>query len=192
MTTLTLMALAGFIFGLLFLPWAGRRTASLDSPYAKAPTWRRVAAGLIDLGLVLGAEWVHAAAGASPALVLALLYVLFRDGLPGGRGLGKLLCGLWVVRLEDRKPCGLPHALRRNWFFAVPGLNLLALVFEANLALTDEKGMRLGDRLALTQVVEGKGLAELAASLQKVWLRRLMEVEEEEPLTELPHAGSGE
>lgn len=190
MTPLTLMALAGLIFGLFFLPWASRRTASLDSPYAKAPTWRRVAAGWFDLGLVLGAGWVHATAGAPPALVLAFLYLLFRDGLPGGRSLGKLLCGLWVVRLEDRKPCGLLHALRRNWFFAVPGLNLLALAFEAHLALTDEKGMRLGDRLALTQVVEGKGLADLAAFLQRVWLRRLME--EEESLTELPHAGSGE
>jgi uncharacterized RDD family membrane protein YckC len=149
-----------------------------------------VAAGWIDLGLILGAGWVHATTGASPALVLALLYLLFRDGLPGGRSLGKLLCGLWVVRLEDRKPCGLLHALRRNWFFAVPGLNLAAVVFEAHLALSDEKGMRLGDRLALTQVVEGKGLAELAAFLQQAWLRRL--VEAEEPLEELPHAGSGE
>jgi uncharacterized RDD family membrane protein YckC len=78
-----------------------------------------------------------------------------------GKSVGKFLFGLMVVRLSDGKPCSLSRSILRNLFFIIPGMNIVAFVFETYYSIKDKQGIRLGDKFAMTQVVEGKKVPEL-------------------------------
>jgi hypothetical protein len=45
-------------------------------------------------------------------------------------------------------------------------MNIVAFVFEAYLIINDKQGIRLGDKCAITQVVEGKKVPELVKLFQ--------------------------
>ena len=95
-------------------------------------------------------------------------YLLLRDGVRG-QSLGKLWLGLVVINLETSEPCTLKDSVWRNALFLIPGANVAALVLEAVTTMRDPQGQRLGDRIAQTQVVEGFGVKDLAASFQQWW-----------------------
>jgi uncharacterized RDD family membrane protein YckC len=79
--------------------------------------------------------------------------MLLRDGLFGGRSLGKKLMKLRVVRSDGSKCDFVSSALRNITlpvFSIIPPLYLIELL----LPLVDKEGLRLGDRVAKTQVVE--------------------------------------
>lgn len=100
-------------------------------------------------------------------------YILVRDGIFGGRSVGKKLGGV-AVALETG---GIPNyrdSLVRNstlaatyLLFLIPYagwlLGPIALAVECLTALGDDKGRRIGDLLAGTQVVTDKGFAEKTA-----------------------------
>ena len=103
---------------------------------------------LIVLGLLIGFGW-------------ALLYSLLRDGFGQGQSIGKKASGLMVVRLKDNLPCTKKDSLIRNivavglgillgW---IPVLNFFAGFAEPIIAIIHQKGMRLGDIVAKTQVI---------------------------------------
>ncbi len=93
-------------------------------------------------------------------------YLLIGDGLFDGRSLGKKIMRLHVVSVKDGSPAGFRESMIRNapftvalflinipligWIFPV-----LLLAFEFLLMLGNNDGMRLGDDLAATKVVEG-------------------------------------
>lgn len=52
----------------------------------------------------------------------------------------------------------------------IPGLNIVGIFYELVLIVKDKSGMRLGDRLAKTQVVEGKESPELTKWVQNLLL----------------------
>jgi len=104
-------------------------------------------------------------------LALAIAYLLFRDAI-GGRSFGKFLFGLVVTDLETGRPCGHGAAIRRNALFLAPGANLVAAFLESSTIVRDPQGQRLGDRFALTQVVEGFGLKDLLTGVQQ-WVADL-------------------
>lgn len=84
-----------------------------------------------------------------------LLYTLFKDGLGRGQSLGKRLAGLMVVRLDDNTPCSYAASALRNLIKFV--LNLIPLIgwlIEPIIVLAQERGQRLGDLAANTQVIE--------------------------------------
>jgi uncharacterized RDD family membrane protein YckC len=97
-----------------------------------------------------------------------LVYLLIADGLFEGRSVGKRLIKLKVVLHETGQQCGVKESIIRNFPLAIgyvlyciikiPIIRhifpLLIIVFEFLLILGSEKGMRLGDELARTQVVE--------------------------------------
>jgi hypothetical protein len=85
--------------------------------------------------------------------------------------------GLTVIQLDGGGKCTLSRSVKRNIIFGVPGLNLLAVVFEAFLCCRDPQGQRLGDKLAQTQVVVGKDAKELVKALQKSLLDGLSDLE---------------
>ena len=61
-----------------------------------------------------------------------------------------------------------PRGIRpAQLLFLVPGLNVVAVILETVTTVRDPQGLRLGDRLAQTQVVEGLGARELVKLLQK-------------------------
>jgi len=77
--------------------------------------------------------------------------------------------------------------VRRNLLFLIPGLNIVAVIWEIVTVVRDPQGQRLGDRLAQTQVIEGLGARELVRLLQKELLAiRLTREPNEVPQVEHP------
>lgn len=108
----------------------------------------------------------------SPVGPLAgLLYILIADGFRHGQSPGKRLIGLQVLHETDASPISFKESIERNIPFAIvyifsiiPFLGWLLfvivgipiLLFESYLICFDEKGIRVGDILAGTQVVDSK------------------------------------
>ncbi len=82
------------------------------------------------------------------ALLVFMLAVLFRDGLRG-RSLGKLILGLELNTRSGRR-CGPLRSAARNLPLLIPGWNLIELY----LVLFGSSGLRTGDRMSGTRVVE--------------------------------------
>lgn len=96
----------------------------------------------------------------------SIVYLLISDGLFDGRSLGKKIIKLKVVSFSSGNAGNFRDSMLRNstlvlalllykipllgWFFV-----LLVLSLELLLMLGNEEGMRLGDDLAGTKVVEG-------------------------------------
>lgn len=112
-----------FVLGLLTVPLAHRYLPSVASPYPKAETRRRLLAGLADGSICLLTALQAERSENLQLLLLGVLYASLRDGIRG-RSLGKLLCGLTVIRLDGGTPIGPTRSLVRNVVFLVPGLNL--------------------------------------------------------------------
>ncbi len=77
-------------------------------------------------------------------------YLLFRDALFGRRSLGKRLAGLRIVDRVTKRPASFGKLVLRN----LTVVTLVPLVIEFFLVLGDHKGLRIGDRIARTQVVD--------------------------------------
>ena len=121
----------------------------------------RIFAKVLDFILIAAAAEVVPKAG----FYAGLLYLLISDGLFDGRSVGKLLIGLRVVSITSHEPCSMKESIVRNaplgaglllyklpwigWIFIV----LVSLV-EFLILLGSKNGMRLGDELAKTSVVE--------------------------------------
>lgn len=144
------------------------------SPYPKAELLPRLLARLTDLIL---AGLLPLVAG-EPGLVVAVLYLLFADGMLHGQSPGKKLLGIKVVCVPSRREASYRESALRNFPFAcallvaqVPeiGASLFWILGPAVLGLegwqvlSDALGLRLGDLFGQTQVVDTKVLAGAAA-----------------------------
>jgi len=134
--------------------------------YPKAQVLNRFIAKLIDLFLAAAAAEVIAPVG----FLAGLAYLLVADGFSGGRSIGKRLIGLQTILPDTREPAGFRESIIRNIPFAlahvafgVPYVGWLVavaiVVFEAVLIIGNERGRRLGDELAGTQVLDVGRLA---------------------------------
>ena len=130
----------------------------------KASVVKRIFARLVD-GLV---AWAFALVLPPIGILVGLIYLAVADGVQKGQSLGKMVFGLEVV-LADGSPCDLKSSIYRNipfelalLFAAVPLLGWILLVIagipilliELWLVILDHNGLRLGDRIADTSVVE--------------------------------------
>jgi uncharacterized RDD family membrane protein YckC len=134
----------------------------------KAPYERRILAFTVDMILILAFLLISGAVillinnlfkdslGLIVSLLLVLMsliassaYLLIRDSLYGGRSIGKKVFSLRVVK-NDGSRCDLTSSVLRNISYLIPFLNLIELV----LPITDIRGMRVGDRIGRTQVIE--------------------------------------
>jgi hypothetical protein len=165
--------LSAVTFALAYGPILRKLSLGLVSPYPKADIAKRMFAATVDIMLVAATLIYYRASESFGYLVLAIAFVLFRDAI-GGRSFGKFLFGLVVADLETGRPCGYGAAIRRNALFLLPGANVVAAFLETSTIVRDPQGQRLGDRFALTQVVEGFGLKDLLTLVQQ-WLVDLAE-----------------
>jgi uncharacterized RDD family membrane protein YckC len=129
--------------------------------YPKAPVLNRFVAKVIDLLIVAAASRL-----VPPIGVLAgLAYILLADGFGGGRSVGKRLVGLQTIVPRTREPGGFRESIIRNLpcglaqlMFEVPYVGWVGwgavLSLEALLVIGNERGRRLGDEIAKTQVLE--------------------------------------
>ena len=129
--------------------------------YPKAHVLNRFIAKAIDGMLVAAASQVIAPVG----WISGLAYALIADGFPAGQSVGKRLIGLQTVMPRTREFAGFRESIIRNLPLAlayllvpVPYVGwLLAggiVVFEALLMIGNEQGIRLGDEVAGTQVLD--------------------------------------
>ncbi|MFN7130861.1 MAG: RDD family protein [Myxococcales bacterium] len=103
--------------------------------------------------------------------ILAPLFVLFGDGIFHGQSFGKKLMGIKVVHLPTRSDIDYRESALRNFPFALAWLvaplpqvgNVLfwlvtaaAVVWEGWQVVGDSLGLRMGDVVAETQVVDTK------------------------------------
>jgi uncharacterized RDD family membrane protein YckC len=138
--------------------------------YPKAELLPRLLARLTDF--IFAA--ILPTAGGAPGTILALLYLLFCDGLFHGQSPGKRLLGIKVIHLPTRRDVDFRESALRNFPFAFAWLLYLLpefgpflvvtvgsaiLAFEGYQVWSDSLGLRLGDLFAETQVVDTKVLA---------------------------------
>lgn len=137
------------------------------SPYPKASLFLRGCARAVDILLA----WALYESTGPAGIVIALLYLLFADGLIEGQSPGKKLFGVRVVYLPTRQGARRRDSVLRNAPFGLiivlsmmPELGMKAFVagilviggIEAVTCWRDRDGLRYGDLWAQTQVVDGK------------------------------------
>jgi hypothetical protein len=139
----------------------GARSALGDGVYPKAHVLNRLIAKGLDLILVAAADRLVPPVG----WLAGLAYVLIADGFAGGRSVGKRLIGLQTAIPHSRDVAGFKESIIRNLplalaylLFPLPYIGWLlaagVLVFETLLILGNDQGIRLGDEIAHTQVLD--------------------------------------
>ena len=167
--------LPALLFAAVYFPTVTQLSVALVSPYVKADVRKRLFAATID-GIPVIVTWLlYQDSGFPLFLAIGAGFLLLRDSIRG-QSPGKLLLGLVVINLETGRPCTPKDSVWRSAVFLVPGANVVAVFLEPITIVRDPQGQRLGDKLAQTQVIEGLGVRDLAASLQRWWLRVLGEL----------------
>ena len=138
----------------------------------KAGILNRVIAKAIDF-IIVWALWASLEIISTVGFFAGLAYLFIGDGLFAGRSIGKRLIGLRVVLYESGGICSFRESVIRNFIFAagyilfgilwgIPFIGkiisivilIVIMLFESLVMLGNEKGMRFGDEIARTQVVE--------------------------------------
>lgn len=92
---------------------------------------------------------------------LAMLYILFRDGIFSGQSIGKKVMGIQVVHTDGRA-VHLVDSSFRNVLFLFYVVFPVAIVVETVALLRNPEHRRLGDRIAKTRVIRKEAVAALA------------------------------
>src|SRR5262245_61748391 len=165
----TFSLLSAITLSLVYRPILSKLSVALASQYSKADVKKRLLAAMVDASLIAATLYQYRSSGFRVYLLAVAAYVLLRDAA-GGRSVGKFVFGLVVINLETGRPCGWRSSISRNVLFVLPGANVVAAFLEATTIISDVQGQRLGDRFALTQVVEGFGAKDVVAAVQQWWL----------------------
>jgi uncharacterized RDD family membrane protein YckC len=121
----------------------------------------RTAAKVVDFILIAAVIEIIPRAG----FFAGLTYLLLGDGFFDGRSIGKKLLRIRVVSTGAQSPCTFKESILRNSTFAVgyvlwivPFIGwifiLVITAIEFILVLGSKDGMRLGDEIAKTAVIE--------------------------------------
>ncbi|HXX57490.1 MAG TPA: RDD family protein [Thermodesulfovibrionales bacterium] len=129
----------------------------------KASVLLRVFAKALDFIIIAAATEMVPKAG----FYAGLSYLLISDGLFEGRSIGKRLMGLRVVSSATGAPCTMKESILRNaplgagvLLYKLPLIGWIFIVavsaLEFLILLGSSEGLRLGDELAKTVVIEGQ------------------------------------
>jgi uncharacterized RDD family membrane protein YckC len=92
---------------------------------------------------------------------LAMLYILFRDGMFSGQSIGKKVMGIQAVHTDGR-PVHFIDSAFRNVLFLFYVIFPAAIVVETVALFRNPDQQRLGDRIARTRVIRKEAVAALA------------------------------
>jgi len=146
-----------------------------DATLTKADPVKRIIAFVIDAVASIIVGFIPFVGG-----IIGALYMLFRDALPiealEYKSIGKKLLNLSVVNIADpTSKIDYAASAKRNWMFAlgpmmmfflfIPVLGwiidiligiavFILVIIEIIKIFSDEKGVRLGDKMAGTMVIE--------------------------------------
>jgi len=141
------------------------KTGTSDAPeYHKAGILNRFVARIIDLIIAAAFSMLLYPVG----FFAGLTYILIADGFFDGRSLGKKLINLRTIK-SDGELCSYKESVLRNMtiagaylFFFIPYVGwlftLAIIVVETLIIIGNEKGLRIGDELAKTIVIENGGV----------------------------------
>jgi len=142
------------------------QAAVAEKVLPKAVILHRFIAKLIDFLIVLLLSRLVSPVG----FFMGITYLLAGDGFFHGKSVGKLLVGLQTYVPQKKKNGSFRESILRNfplllgylalaWIPVIGWLLFAGVVgIEMLLMIGNEKGMRIGDELALTQVVDCEGL----------------------------------
>lgn len=141
----------------------------MSEEFKRAGLLLRTVAKILDFIIIAAAVEMVPKAG----FFAGLAYLLIGDGLFDGKSLGKKLIGLRVVSVDTNTPCTFRDSILRNstlgigflfykiiwvgWIFIV-----IVSAFEFIILLGSRKGMRIGDEIAKTVVIEGPRIKQEA------------------------------
>lgn len=108
-----------------------------------------IGGSLAIVGLIIGVENTLGEGIYWIGYIVGLVYAACKDGLNDGQSYGKKLLGLRVVLIADNKPCTKVASLLRFIMLMIPFVSIVECV----MVLATDKGRRLGDKLAKTQVI---------------------------------------
>ena len=140
----------------------------IEGVYPKAHVLNRFIAKFVDVIIMAAVSRLVSPVG----WVAGLVYVLIADGFSGGRSIGKRLIGLQTVIPRTREVSHFRESIIRNLplaiaylLFPIPvlgwGIAIAIVAVEALLIVGNDQGLRLGDELAKTQVLDA-GQMDLA------------------------------
>ena len=132
-----------------------------EHQYPKATVLNRFIAKFIDLLIVAALYEISSRIG----FIAGVMYLLIADGFSQGKSLGKWLIGLQTSVPSRQSVCSFRESIVRNFplavgyfLFLIPYVGWLLmgaiLVFEGLLIIGNGLGLRIGDELAGTQVLE--------------------------------------
>ena len=133
----------------------------MSEEFKRAGLLLRTVAKILDFIIVAAVVEIVPKAG----FFAGLVYLLIGDGLFDGRSLGKKLIGLRVVSVDTNTPCTFRDSILRNSifgigliFYKIPWfgwiLTAIISVLEFIILLGSRDGMRFGDEIAKTAVIE--------------------------------------
>jgi uncharacterized RDD family membrane protein YckC len=142
---------------------SAEQAAPMEAIYPKAVILHRVIAKLIDFLLIAALRELLVPVG----FYVGVTYLLIADGLFNGQSIGKRLVGLRTYLPHKKKEASFRESIIRNipllvayLFSFIPfvGWILFGVVigFELLLMIGNEKGLRIGDEMARTQVVDSE------------------------------------
>ena len=115
----------------------------MTEEFARADWQTRSLAFLIDLIISLALFYGLGGLGH----FLAMLYILFRDGILSGQSIGKKVMGIQVVHTDGR-PVHFVDSSFRNVLFLFYVVFPVAIVIETVALIRNPEHQRLGDRIA--------------------------------------------
>lgn len=139
-------------------------SAYQEIEHAKSIVVDRIAAWLVDvipqtLLLIVRVIGKVDIQGSEPLAVIVgwlwvghIVYFLIKDGLFGGRSIGKLICKLAVVDEKSGKACTIRQSFKRNLALLVPIAPLIAAV-QIIAKVRIYRGKRIGEDWAGTKVI---------------------------------------
>lgn len=98
-------------------------------------------------------------------ITIGFLYLLFKDAIFNGQSIGKKIIGLRVVNIKMRKIGSSKDSVIRNFLLATPFLfaftaatPIIVIIYllELLVLITHQNGMRVGDQIAGTLVIESR------------------------------------
>jgi len=154
----SIIAGAAFMVGIIILIVAGVFDSyTYNGYYSDYTPYNGVSYGWYIFGILLIVG----------GIIWALTYNFIKDGIGKGQSYGKRAAGLMVVDLKDNTPCSKGKSALRNLIWTA--LNMIPYIgwlIEPIVVLANDKGRRLGDLAANTQVITVKEYEKLTNSDQ--------------------------
>lgn len=136
-----------FVGAIILITAGVTNSYSYDWYYSDFPRYNGVSYGWFILGMIL----------VIGGIIWGLVYSFIKDGLGRGQSYGKRTVGLMVVDIRDNTPCGMGKSALRNLIMTALGMiPYFGWLIEPIMVLANDKGRRLGDLAANTQVVTVK------------------------------------